>query len=239
MSTSSNGAARSLVFARGLLFWLFALYSGALVVTELVVSREVARTFFQDLRGSTPLEGINTIFSVSFLWACALVFFICTLALEEGDKRLRTRYLVFYWSQALFFLHLGADDRFTIHERLGRWLGLTERGVPDALILASVGTVEVGVLLLFRDLWNRPGRARTLLGLAVLASGLMILIDALVPTGAPLQLSSEDLLKLWGAIFFFLFSLETLHRHLQELKHRARRHGPDDVTPVSPGQRFG
>lgn len=226
MSISSNGSARSLAFARKLLFSFFAFYSGALVFTELAVSRELARTFFQDLHGSTPLEGINTLLSVFLLWACALVFFICTLALDEADKRLRTRHFVFYWSQVLVFLYLGADDGFVVHERFGRWLGLTERGFPDALIIVPVGVLEAGLLLFFRDAWNRPGRARTFLGLAVLASCLTLSIDAFLPTGVPLQLSSEDLSKLWGGIFFLLFSLETLYSHLQKLKRLARGDTP-------------
>lgn len=228
MSISSNGSARFLAFAKKLLIWFFALYSGALVLTELAVSREYARTFFRDLHGSTPLEGINTILSAFLLWACALVFFICTLALDEGDERLRKRYLAFYWSQVLVILYLGADDIFVIHERLGRWLDFTERGFPDALIIVPVGILEAGLLLLFRDLWNRPGRARTFLGLAVLAFTLTLSIDAFVPTGVPLQLSSEDLFKLWGGIFFLLFSLETLYCHLQKLKRLAR----GDTPPV-------
>lgn len=221
MPTSSSGAACTLRLIRRLLFSLFVLYSAALVLTELAVSREAARVFFQDLRGPMPLAGINTVFSVFFLWACALVFFICTLAVDQADRRVRMRHQLFYWSQVLFFLYLGADDRFIVHERLGRWLGLTERGIPDASLLVAAGLAEVGILLLFRDVWNRPGRARVLLGLALLASALMTAIDLLVPTGARLQLSAEDLLKLWGSIFFFLFSLETLHCHLQELKGAA------------------
>jgi hypothetical protein len=228
MSISSNGSARSLAFAKKLLFWFFAFYSGALVFAELAVSREFARTFFRDLHGSTPLEGINTILSVLFLWACALVFFICTLALDEGDERLRTRCLAFYWSQVLVMFYLGADDGFVVHERLGRWLGFTERGFPDALIIVPVGILEAALLLFFRDVWNRPGRARMFLGLAVLASCLTLSIDAFVPTGVPLQLSSEDLFKLWGGIFLFLFSLETLYSHLQKLKRLAR----GDTSPV-------
>lgn len=219
---TSNGSAKSLAIAKTILFWLFAAYSGALVFIELAVSREFAYTFFKDLRGATPLEGVNTILSVFFLWACALVFFICTLALDEADQRLRMRHLAFYWSQVLVFFCLGFDDRFTVHERLGRWLGLTERSYPDAMVIVVMGIVEAGLLLLFIDIWNRAGRARTFLGLGVVASVLTISIDAFVPTGAPLQLSSEDLFKLWGSIFFFLFALETLNGHLQALKRRAR-----------------
>jgi hypothetical protein len=222
MSISNNGSARFLAFARKLLIWIFALYSGGLLFAELAISREFARTFFRDLHGSTPLEGINTILSAFLLWACALLFFICTLALDEADKRLRTRHLAFYWSQVLVIFYLGADDLFIIHERLSRWLGFTERGFPDALIIVPVGILEAVLLLHFRDIWNRPGRARVFLGLGILAYSLTLAIDALVPTGVPLQLSSEDLFKLWGGIFFLLFSLETLYCHLQKLKHLAR-----------------
>lgn len=228
MAISSNGSARSLAFAKKLLIWVFAFYSGALLFAELAISREFVRPFFRDLHGSAPLEGINTILSAFLLWACALVFFICTLALDEGGKRLRTRHLAFYWSQVLVIFYLGADDIFIIHERLGRWLGFTERGFPDALIIVPVGILEAGLLLLFRDVWNRPGHARTFLGLGVLAYSLTLSIDAFVPTGAPLQLSSEDLFKLWGGIFFFLFSLETLYCHLQKLKHLACGDTPPD-----------
>lgn len=228
MSISSNGSARFLAFAKKLLIWFFVFYSGVLVFIELAVSREFARPFFQDLHGSTPFEGINTILSAFLLWACALVFFICTLAVDEENKQLRTRYLAFYWSQVLVILYLGADDLFIIHERLGRWWGLTERGFPDALIIVPVGILEACLLLLFRDVWNRPGRARTFLGLGVLAYSLTLSIDAFVPTGVPLQLSSEDLFKLWGGIFFLLFSLETLYCHLQKLKCLAR----GDTPPV-------
>lgn len=197
---------------RHLLFLILAGYSMTLLLVEWQFSYKVAKYFFADIEGPVPFYAVNTTLSVSLLWATALIFAIC---LQCIDKIAGSQDYFFYTSQSIMFFYLGFDDRFMVHERLGRWFGFN-----DAYWLLVLGIIEIGLLIKWGEIDNKPRRAKFFLFSAALLFAIMIIFDALFPKYMLFRLSLEDLSKLWSAVFLFLFAWELLLFQLEELKRR-------------------
>lgn len=204
-------------YAKAICFVLLIVYTLCLVYAELRYSQDFARNFFSDIYGPTIFFGINTTLSASLLWCIALVFGISGMFLERKPGQRRTR--VFYVSQVLMFCYLGVDDRFRLHE----WV---DQHVPhgEALVLVGAAIVEAYLVIFVGDLRKWSKRTRLYLGIGAVLSGVMMFIDLLLPTDWVLRLSCEDLSKVWAEVFLFMFALEILRAHIDELKSRASSH---------------
>ncbi len=204
---------------------MMAVYSLALLAIELRTSQDHVRHYFTDIEGPVRLFAINTTVSTFLLWAGALIFCVVLLVIhgahptrpppgEPGQERERW----FCMTQIAIFGYLGADDRFLLHEQLSDVVPL-----HDTLILVLVGVMEAAALALLGDLRHRSARARLYIALAAFLFLAMAAIDAFLPWELALRLSFEDLAKVWGTLFIFLFSWEVLEAHVRELKEAAAR----------------
>jgi len=202
-------------------------YTLALLLFEWRTSQEAVRFFFQDIYGDTLLKGLNTTICVAFLWGACLLFGVTAWCCRQRSGQEREG--LFAISQVLVFFYLACDDRFQIHERIGRQLG-----VEDAYILVGVGLIEV--LLLWR-LGGFGRRAVTQRRTVLLAGGLfaaMAFVDAVLPSGLRLRLSVEDLLKTWSCAALLLFAWQTCRTQIAALASAAR---PQAANPVLITQR--
>jgi hypothetical protein len=192
-------------------FFLLSIYSVILISVEVHTSQDFVRNFFTDIQGEVPFYAVNTSLSVFLLLATALMFKIILVALPYTENNFnQTR---FYRSQILFFAYLGLDDRFLIHEYLGHIIGIN-----DAVILAMLGLLEIGLILAWGDYqqWSQTTR-NYLLG-AVICSCMMVLIDGTFPREMIPRLSLEDLSKTWANTLIFLFSWSIFTHNINVLK---------------------
>jgi hypothetical protein len=134
---------------------------------------------------------------------------------DEKDRGKKA--CLFYTSQIALFIYLGLDERFMFHERIGIFLGIN-----DVLILLLCGIVEIGLLAYLGDLEKRPKRVQQYLYLGAMFFAGMAFIDAFLPDRMILRLSFEDLSKIWGIVFLFMFAFEILCNQITELKQRAQ-----------------
>ena len=158
------------------------------------------------------------------LWATALVFAACLVIIEGLPQATRERR--FYWSQLLVFGYLGFDDRFLVHERLGRVLG-----VPDHYYLVLLGLLEVVFLLTWGDFRRQSQPTKRYVFVAAVLFAVMIVIDGFVPSEMTLRLSMEDLAKTWACAFLFLFAWHVYCEKIAALKlGKASRDASSDNT---------
>ena len=182
-----------------LIFVMMAIYSFVLITIELNTSQEFVRNFFTDIDGPVPFYAVNTTISVALLWATSLMFAVCLAVIDSLPVSARLRW--FLLSQVLMFGFLGVDDRFKFHEVLAARLGF-----DDHYVLLTTALLEVGLLWRLGGKQIVFGPPAKYLAIAAALFGVMIVIDALVPSKMLLRLSLEDLAKTWAAMFFFLFA---------------------------------
>ncbi|MDM8565766.1 hypothetical protein QUF74_08945 [Candidatus Halobeggiatoa sp. HSG11] len=188
------------------IFILIAVYSAVLLTVEWQTSQIFIRQFLTDI-GQYEIAGyaVNTTLSVFLLWAIALLFVI---SLSCVDKK-STEYW-FFISQIIMFTYLGCDERFLIHENVGRLLGRN-----DAYLLLGLGLLEVGLLVWLGNLKQKTKLARQFLYTAAILFATMVLIDAKFPKDMVLRLSLEELTKLWADICLFLFAWEIMQQQIR------------------------
>lgn len=187
------------------IFLLIALYSIILLLIEWQTSQNFIRQFFTDI-GQHEIAGyaVNTTLSVFLLWATALLFVVSLSCVEKKE--------VEYWffiSQIIMFVYLGCDERFLIHESMGKFLGRN-----DAYLLLGLGILEVGLLTWLGNLQQKTKLARKFLYTAAILFAIMVVIDAKFPKDMILRLSLEELTKLWADIFLFLFAWEIMQQKI-------------------------
>ncbi len=192
------------------IFFLIALtfYSITLFYIEKHTSQDFVRNFLTDIEGPVFFYAINTSLSVFLLWSTALVFAICLLCI---DSLKAPQEKLFYFSQIGLFAWLGFDDRFLVHEHLSHW-------VHEIYIMLGLALLEVYFLIRLGRLNQQPQSALFYLGMGAIFTGIMIVIDTFMPSHMMLRLSAEDLSKLWGTFFLFLFAWEILKYKIQQLK---------------------
>lgn len=139
------------------IFILIAVYSLILLITEWQTSQLFVRQFLTDI-GQYEIAGyaINTTLSVFLLWATALLFVISLSCVDKKSPE--------YWffiSQIIMFIYLGCDERFLIHESVGKFLGRN-----DAYLLLGLGIIEVGLLAWLGNLQQKTQLARQFLYIA-------------------------------------------------------------------------
>lgn len=194
---------------RNIFFLLIIVYSITLLGLEWAFSQNFVRHFTADIeKGHMPFYGINTSLTVFFLWATALIFTICLTCVESLAQRQEKH---FFLSQIVFFVYLGIDDRFMVHETLSHWF-------RESYVLFGLGIIEVYCLITLGQLSQRPRRALIYLGIGTGSMFVMLLADKVIPEYLLWRLSVEDLSKLWGAGCLFLFAWEILLDKIQQLK---------------------
>ncbi|MDM8568438.1 hypothetical protein QUF50_02775 [Thiotrichales bacterium HSG1] len=188
------------------IFILITVYSIVLLIVEWQTSQNFVRQFLTDI-GQHEIVGyaVNTSLSVFLLWATALLFMV---SLSCVDKK-NTQQYWFFISQIIMFVYLGCDERFLIHENVGRLLGRN-----DAYLLLGLGLLEVGLLVWLGNLSEKTQLARKFLYTAALLFAIMVVIDAKFPSKMVLRLSLEELTKLWADICLFLFAWEIMQQQI-------------------------
>ncbi len=180
---------------------LLAFYSLVILAIEFMNGQDYVRHYVTDLDDAGLFYGLNTTICTILLVLTAYNFYLSYSAKEESVGNGMLNFDLFYAAQALIFLYLAADERFMLHERIGRVLG-----VSDNLPLLIVGLVEVGLLYKFQQLKWKNGKQFKLLFVGGILFMLMMLVDNFVPPQTILRLSVEDLLKLWAIFLLFQYS---------------------------------
>lgn len=190
-------------------------YTIFLMLIEFRYSQQVVRQFFTDIKGDVPFYAINTSLCVFLLWATALLFAISIVCINDLAKNRKE--LFFYLSQIFIFGYLGCDDRFLFHENIANFLN-----IHDALILLGIGLAEIVFLFMYGEIRKQPNFIKKDLIVAVFLFGIMIVIDAFLPSQLRLRLSVEDLAKLWADVFLFLFAWDICCLKINQLKAEIR-----------------
>ncbi len=188
------------------LLTLLVIYSAALFVIDLQLGQNHVRGFFSDIMAGADyplpyraLYGINTSLMVVLLSANALFFLVCAGVSEargiSGARR------GFEWSQVLFFLYLACDERLLIHEKMGSILQMN-----DAIWILSLGIAELLLLFIFGEVARQPWRLKGWLLAAAAFFGVMVYVDAFLPSAMPGRLPLEDLSKTWATVFLLVYS---------------------------------
>ncbi len=198
--------------------WLMILigaYTVALLGVEYRGGQDHVRNYFTDLSGPVQFYGVNTTLSAFALWAIALLFFACwTWARQAQEPR---QMQLFYLSQVLIFLYLGADERFQLHEYWGDLLDCN-----DAHFLLLVGLLEVASLFFLGGVMRQSRRVHLYLLSAALLFAVMIFFDVIVPDRMLWRLSIEDLTKLWSDVCLLLFAWEIYKQQITQLMQAAK-----------------
>ena len=176
------------------LFIVLLLYTSAIFYIEITTSQDYVRNYLTDINGPVFFYGVNTTLSTFFLWATALVFIIVFLFKHTPKEK------YFYISQIIFFVWIGLDDRFQIHEM-----------ISDKLLI-FYAIIEICLIGLFWEFINKKSRKNLIIGCVLLS--LMLIVDFFLPAEMVLRLSSEDLLKIWAHVFLFLYSWEILKQKI-------------------------
>lgn len=195
---------------RIVLFLACLVYCALLLRLEWTTDQDQVRPYFTDIaRTDARFYAINTTLSVSLLWGASLLFAVGFASAGNLPWTSRTR--LFDLSQVLAFAVLGFDDRFGFHEWAAYHLG-----IDDHFILILIALAELGCLLFLggAGVWNHASKWNLVPGSAFFL--LMLFIDAFGGEHAPLRLSSEDLAKFWGTLFFFLFAWDHCLRRIRE-----------------------
>ncbi len=192
------------------LFFIVTLYSFSLLWIEWQFLQAGVRIYVTDIRGDIFLYGIHTTLNMALLWGTALLFFISLQCIDKNKEKL---FFYFAISQVVLFTYLGFDERFLVHEMLGRILG-----VNDAYLLLLIGCAELIILATLGQLSQQSRKILTFLVLASVLFFIMVIIDAKFPANMRLRLSLEELAKFWSSLFLFLFAWEWLMQKIKALK---------------------
>jgi len=173
---------------------------------EARTSQNYVRNYFADIEGPRPLFAINTSLSCSLLGGGALLLvFVVTCA-----RQLHLKTTLFLWAQSAMLAFLSFDDRFQVHERLGKRIG-----IDDSLIIAAWGVLEAGLLLSLARRVDIPLRSAVYVAIGVVFYAVMLGCDGLLASDMPMRLSIEDLSKSWACAMFFAASWTLARFHLQ------------------------
>ncbi len=189
------------------------IYSALLVALEWSTSQGTVRPYFADISGPVHFYAVNTSLSVFLLGATGLLFLV---ALSFTGPESPPREKLFYFSQALVFVYLGTDDRFLLHEYIGKQLHF-----DDAFVLLGLGLTEAVCLVCLARPYLKKRKTFVPLVVASGLFGLMVFFDGFVPRNMTLRLSGEDLFKTWSCFCFLLFGWSVLEDAALKLRARA------------------
>lgn len=166
-----------------------AAYALTLVGLELSGQRDLVRQICNDVVGPSRAYALNTSLCAGLLGGAALLLlFAASVAEAAHDRR-------YFRLQAAVFAYLALDDRFLLHETLGRVLA-----IDDALIILTLGVLQLVLLATLARLRSRSAAARSCLWGAGAAFAVMVAADFWDERLAAWpRLSIEDGAKAWGA----------------------------------------
>jgi len=199
-----------MTISRSLILLAVIMYSCSLLWIEWSTSQVYVRHFFTDIKGDVLFYAVNTTLSAFVLWSIALLFGICLLFVDRAQQ---PREFFFCLSQIIMFTYLGVDERFLLHENLGRWLHRN-----DAYLLLGLGFIELSLLAWLGNIRQRSYKAQVFLISAAVLFAIMIFIDAILPSRLLFRLSLEDLTKLWAGLCLAFFAWEILLEKINRLK---------------------
>lgn len=181
-----------------LLLLCVALYGLTLVGLELSGHRDLTRQICNDVVGPSRVYALNTSLCAGLLGGAALLLlFAASVAESSLDRR-------YFRLQAALFGYLAMDDRFLLHETLGRVLR-----IDDALIILALGVVQLVLLATLARLRTRSAAARACLWGAGASFGLMVAADFWdEQLAAWPRLTIEDGAKAWGAALLLAYAWE-------------------------------
>lgn len=183
------------------------------------------REFVAEITSSGPWHAFNTSLCVFLLFGAALLYAVTMRLTSAWDSEWR-----FLLSQALIFAYLGCDDYFTLHERLGTLIPIN-----DAVFLVAIGVLEIYLLVRLGHLRRRGAHTQLSLWLGGGFFGAMAIVDGngfavgdrilrllRLPTlGIQEPYAVEDLLKVWGCAFLFVFAWELCGEQIERLQRPA------------------
>ena len=177
--------------------WQFGVSAGALAVYSIVLvgieatgGQDALRPYVTDVEGPVAFYGVNTWLSAGLLLAAAVLWSSTSAVLSTSVLR---RVRPFAMLQSGVLLLLAIDDRFLLHERVGRRLD-----IDDPIVLGVVAVAELAILVRWSDVAAPDRVSRGLLLGAATAFALMLAIDAVGPAELAFRLAAEEVTKVWG-----------------------------------------
>lgn len=167
-----------------------AVYSIVLVGIEATGGQDALRPYVTDVEGPVAFYGVNTWLSAGLLLAAAVLWSSTSAVLSTSVLR---RVRPFAMLQSGVLLLLAIDDRFLLHERVGRRLD-----IDDPIVLGVVAVAELAILVRWSDVAAPDRVSRGLLLGAATAFALMLAIDAVGPAELAFRLAAEEVTKVWG-----------------------------------------
>ena len=198
-------------------------------------SVDVVKDVTAEITATGPQHALCTSACVMLLLGSALLYAVGAAFTNPAKI---TRFFIV--SQALMFAYLGCDDYFQLHEQMGKVIHLN-----DAIVQMAVGILEGYLLLRFGQIEKLDARIRANLFTGALLIGAMVFVDGngfnvidrmLTQLHGPvtgiqdwIPYALEDLLKLWGFGFLFLFAWDLCGFQIRQY---ARDPAPHSATPV-------
>jgi hypothetical protein len=198
-------------------------------------SVDIVKDVTAEITATGPQHALCTSACVMLLLGSALLYAVGA-AFTKPPKITR----FFLVSQALMFAYLGCDDYFQLHEHIGEVIHLN-----DAIVQVAMGMLQVNLLVRFGDIEKLDAGIRAELSTGALLIGAMVFIDGngfnvidrmLTQLHWPvtgiqdrIPYAVEDLLKLWGFGFLFLFAWDLCGFQIRQY---ARDPAPHSATPV-------
>lgn len=145
--------------------------------------------------GLSAYAGFLSQFGI-FLWSSAATISFMSFK-NLGNKNSNNDKNRFWLSSGLFFLMLGFDDVFLLHERIFPRLGM-----PETLVLASYFCFIVYYIVRFKSIILTTDYILFFLGISCL--GISALIDVFDPNWS-YQVLYEDSFKSAGQIFWIIY----------------------------------
>ncbi|MGH2609313.1 MAG: hypothetical protein ACRDHF_09520 [Tepidiformaceae bacterium] len=175
--------------------------------------------------------------AVDVTGALALVAAAC-FALGVALARPR-RALPFWLGASVGLFYLASDERFSLHERAGRWLYARDVNAPlglnhvdDAVLLGVVGVAVAWTLLFGREVLV-SSRFAGVLGLAAVVSAIALAIDGLAPVEGWAPRAEESVELLGQLLLLAAFAQRWAELRLPAMPLRA---SVPDATPTPTGE---
>ncbi|MEA2013410.1 MAG: hypothetical protein U9O87_10110 [Verrucomicrobiota bacterium] len=140
----------------------------------------------------------NIFIVTSLLFSTSLLFAVTIVCNLQQDHSLRE--IIFYYSQMLFFVMCAFDERFSLHEQISDFIGIS-----DIFILLFAAIIELCILSMVFIVKHKIRLGFYFITAAILF-GIMILLDVFSPKNSFLFFSIKDILKIWAVLSLFMYA---------------------------------